>query len=55
MTIFIILAAVMALAASALIAWPLIRARRTPWTPLAAGLLIMVLSGLLYWRWSNWD
>jgi cytochrome c-type biogenesis protein CcmH len=55
MTTFIILAAVMALAASALIAWPLIRARRTPWTPLAAGLLIMVLSGLLYWRWSNWD
>lgn len=55
MTNFIILAAIMALAAAALIAWPLIRAHRSPWAPLAAGILIMTLSGLLYWRWSNWD
>lgn len=55
MTTFLILAALMAMAAAALIAWPLMRARRTPWVPLAASILIIVLSGVLYWRWSNWD
>ncbi|MBS0613249.1 MAG: hypothetical protein JSS24_08775 [Proteobacteria bacterium] len=55
MTTFIVLAALMALAAAAIIAWPLYRARRKPWLPVAASVLLLALSGFLYSRWSNWD
>ena len=55
MTIFIVLAGLMSLAAAAIIAWPLYRAGHKPLLPVLASVLVLLLSGLLYWRWSNWD
>src|ERR1700728_3504605 len=59
MTIFILIAAAMALAVTALIARPLLSSRglapRSPWTALAVLLVLLAGKGGLYATFSNWN
>ncbi|MGC1459973.1 MAG: hypothetical protein WA825_16980 [Steroidobacteraceae bacterium] len=60
MTTFILIAAGMVLAVSALLALPLLSSRRlaaprSPWTALAVLLVLLVGAGGLYARFSNWN
>lgn len=59
MTAFIVIAAVMAAAAIAFVAWPLFRARTegrgAAGTLVVVALAIPLCAFLLYSRWSNWD
>ncbi len=55
MTLFILIATVMALAAALVIAWPLLRGGHRRLAPAIAAFLVLLLSGFLYTRWSTWD
>ncbi len=55
MNTFIAIAALMAVAAGAVVAWPLLRQGGRKLMPAAAVLFIVLASGFLYTRWSNWD
>ena len=55
MTLFIVIAAIMACVAAAVIAWPLLRNGPNRWLPLASTVSILLLSAFFYTRWSSWD
>jgi cytochrome c-type biogenesis protein CcmH len=55
MTTFIILAAVMALIAAAIVAYPLLREQRSRWVGALSVLLVFGAAAGLYPFWSNWD
>jgi cytochrome c-type biogenesis protein CcmH len=55
MTIFIVIAAVMAAIAATAVALPLLRSSRSRLTGALAGVLVMAAAAGLYPLWSNWD
>ena len=55
MTSFIVIAAIMALAAAAAVAVPLLRNGQNRLVPVLSALSIVALSGLLYMAWTSWD
>jgi cytochrome c-type biogenesis protein CcmH len=55
MNTFIAIAALMAVAAGAVVAWPLLRRGGRKLLPAAAVVIFVLASGFLYTRWSNWD
>jgi cytochrome c-type biogenesis protein CcmH len=55
MTTFIVIAALMAVVAGAIIAWPLLQQGRQKLVPAAAVVVMLLLSGFLYSQWSTWD
>jgi cytochrome c-type biogenesis protein CcmH len=55
MTIFLVIAAVMAAIAATAVAFPLLRTPRSRLTGVLAGVVVMAAAAGLYPLWSNWD
>jgi cytochrome c-type biogenesis protein CcmH len=55
MTIFLVIAAVMAAIAATAVAFPLLRTARSRLTGVLAGVVVMAAAAGLYPLWSNWD
>jgi cytochrome c-type biogenesis protein CcmH len=55
MTLFLVIAAVMAAIAATAVAFPLLRAPRSRLTGVLAGAVVMAAAAGLYHLWSNWD